>query len=215
MGVFVSQNNSRDSKQYIQEMRQVWDAAAAAFDDQPDHGLRNPRVRAAWTAQLQAWLPPCKSAVLDVGCGTGSLSQVMAELGHIVTGIDLSPAMLTRAAQKARGAGLSIDFREMNAAAPLFPPASFDVLICRHLLWALPDPAQVLQRWANLLAPSGRMILIEGYWHTGAGLHASQILTALPSSVEPFLVEALSGQPDLWGQSVTDERYAIIADLQK
>ena len=103
----------------------------------------------------------------------------------------------------------------MNAAAPLFPPTSFNVLICRHLLWALPDPAQVLQRWANLLKPSGRMILIEGYWHTGAGLHAPQILSALPSSVEPLSVEALSDQPDLWGQPVSDERYAIIVGLRR
>ena len=49
-----------------------------------------------------------------------------------------------------------------------------------HLLWALREPAQVLQRWVNLLVPGGRLILIEGYWHTGGGLHAEEVTEALP-----------------------------------
>ena len=206
---------SRDNNQPLETTRQYWDDAAAAFDDQPDHGLRDPQVLAAWTGLLRAWLPPRKSALLDAGCGTGSLSLVMAQLGHTVTGVDLSPAMIARAREKARAAGLSIDFRVMDAAAPEFSPGSFDVLVCRHLLWALPDPEQVLQRWADLLKPGGRLILVEGFWDTGAGLHAAHLVLAIPPSVVKISVQDLSGQVDLWGKTVTDERYAIIADLQK
>jgi len=65
--------------------------AAETFDDQPDHGLRDPRVLAAWTGLLNDWLPAGKSNVLDAGCGTGSLSLVLAGLGHQVSGIDISP----------------------------------------------------------------------------------------------------------------------------
>lgn len=195
------------------EVVSLWDAAADTFDDQPDHGLRDPRVLAAWTSLLGDWLPPGKSNVLDAGCGTGSLSLVLAGLGHQVCGIDLSPAMIARAQAKARAAGQQIDFQLMDAAAPYFPPASFDALVCRHLLWALPDPPRVLRRWADLLKPGGRMLIIEGFWSTGAGLHAPQLLAALPTAITLIAVQNLSDQADLWGRPVGDERYAVSAVL--
>ncbi|GAA2508411.1 hypothetical protein GCM10023100_61460 [Actinocorallia cavernae] len=48
-----------------------WDARAAGFDDEPDHGLRDPAVRAARAARLRSWLPGHLADVLDLGCGTG------------------------------------------------------------------------------------------------------------------------------------------------
>ena len=139
--------------QNLDEARRYWDQAAAAYDHEPDHGLRSPRVRDAWTLLLSSWLPDSGAAILDAGCGTGSLSVVMAGLGHHVTGIDLSPAMIALARAKALDRGLSIEFRVMDAAAPLFAPQSFDAILCRHLLWMFPQPAQVLERWVNLLKP--------------------------------------------------------------
>ena len=188
-----------------------WDAQAAAFDDEPDHGLRDPSVREAWREQLRQWLPPGRTAVLDAGCGTGSLSLLVAETGHLVTGIDWSVAMLARARAKAEAAGLSIDFRIGDAAAPHFPPRSFDVVLCRHVLWALPEPVRVLQRWAGLLSPGGRLVLIEGYWNTGGGLHAGELVRLIPPSFANFQSARLSDDPRLWGGPVTDERYVILA----
>ena len=71
-----------------------WDAAAPTFDDEPDHGLRDPGVRQAWADRLRSWLPARPGDVLDIGCGTGSLSLLASEQGHRVTGVDLSPAMV-------------------------------------------------------------------------------------------------------------------------
>ncbi len=194
-------------------MEHDWDAAAASFDDEPDHGLRDTQVREAWIRLLQAWLPPAPAAILDAGCGTGSLSVILAEQGYQVTGIDLSPVMLAQAAAKAIAHGCTITFQLMDAAAAQFPPRNFDVLLSRHLLWALPDRADVLLRWTELLKANGRLLLIEGYWHTGAGLHAGQIVELLPASLTRVFVQTLSNQPDLWGSEVADERYLICAKL--
>jgi 2-polyprenyl-3-methyl-5-hydroxy-6-metoxy-1,4-benzoquinol methylase len=193
--------------------RDQWDRAAATFDDEPDHGLREPRVRAAWTARLRGWLPAAPATILDLGCGTGSLSVVMAELGYTVSGLDLSPAMIARARAKASAAGRKIAFQVMDAAAPSLAPALFDGLVCRHLLWALPRPAEVLARWAALLRPGGRLVLVEGRWGTGAGLTPGEVLSALPPVLVPHPVENLSSEPALWGRTVSDERYAIVAAL--
>lgn len=205
--------------------RAEWDAAAPDFDAEPDHGLGDPQVRTAWADLLRTHLPEPPASVLDLGCGTGSLSLLLAELGHTVTGIDLSPAMIARAENKAESKAATTaalpqparavpprpTFLVMNAADPSFGPASFDVLLCRHLLWALPAPAEVLERWAALLRPHGRLILIEGYWHTGAGLRAGEIAALLPPALVGAGGQDLSANPSYWGRPVADERYVLVA----
>jgi len=208
----MNNHETENDSQRRQETQQYWDRFAQTFDDAPDHGLRDPLVREAWTQLLQGAFPRPNAAILDIGCGTGSLSIILAGLGHDVTGIDLSPAMIAAAEAKAAGHGLSIKFYVMDAAFPQLPPRQFDGLVCRHLLWALPEPQKVLHRWSELLKPEGRVVLIEGFWDTGGGLHASEITAVLPSSLAPISVQNLSANPNLWGRPVTDERYMIVAD---
>lgn len=178
----MKDNDHPDYVKQLDETRRYWDEESASFDQQPDHGLRDPKIRAAWTQLLESWLPLPPTRILDVGCGTGSLSVLLTDLGHQVTGIDLSLKMIALAQAKAAANGHQISFHVMDAAYPQLPPRFFDVLVCRHMLWALSDIPQVLQRWTGLLKPRGRLILIEGYWHTGGGLHAGDILKALPAT---------------------------------
>lgn len=174
-----------------------WDNEADTFDQEPDHGLLDADVRAAWQELLEKSLPPPPAVILDVGCGTGSLSVLLAEAGYAVAGIDFSPAMISQAKAKAQHAGQSISFQVMDAASPSLLPQNYDVILCRHLLWALPEPARVLQNWAALLGENGRFLLIEGFWHTGGGLHAQQIIDALPASFSRIVVDDLSDKPAL------------------
>lgn len=191
--------------------RRYWDDEAESFDQEPDHGLADPVVRRAWIDLLAKSLPRTKATVLDIGCGTGSLSLIAAELGHTVTAIDVSPAMIRRADAKARAAQQNATFKVMDAANPQLAVGGYDVVMCRHVLWALPEPSKVLMRWTRLLTPAGRFVLIEGHWHTNAGLHAEQVVDALPSSLTDVRVKNLSDDPKLWGGQVTDERYLVVA----
>lgn len=197
----------------LHKAREYWDGMAHSFDDEPDHGLRDPGVLSSWTKLLSAWLPNPLARLLDIGCGTGSLSVVLAGLGYQVSGIDLSPNMIDLAREKAARLGHHIEFEVMDAAFPQLQPHQFDGIVCRHLLWALPDPAGVLGRWAELMRPGGRLLLIEGFWETGGGLHAKQIIEMLPPSFLLISHQDLSDHPALWGKPVSDERFAIIADL--
>ena len=196
----------------LQTSRLYWNNLASSFDDEPDHGLHDPIVLKTWTEFLRTSLPYTNATLLDIGCGTGSLSVVLAELGHKVTGIDLSPAMISIAQNKATKLGLEIAFHVKDAAS--FQPLNeqFDAIVCRHLLWTLPEPRQVLQRWAACLKPKGRLILIEGYWDAGGGLHANEIIEILPSCLKDYSFQNLAGNANYWGKKVNDERYAIIAN---
>lgn len=135
----------------------------------------------------------------------------MAEAGHRVIGGDFSTQMLLHARAKAARHHQAIAFCQTDAAFPACGVAVFDVVICRHVLWALSDPVQVLRRWASLLRPNGRMVLIEGHWMTGAGLHAETLRAMLPSDMHLAQVCMLSGERALWGKPVADERYALVA----
>ena len=189
---------------------EFWDKFAAAFDNKPDHHLRDPITLQAWTKRLEAWLPIPRASVLDIGCGTGSLSVVVSRLGHDVTGVDFSPKMIARATAKALAATQQIEFQVMDAAHPVLNQ-KFDVILCKNLLWALPEPNLVLERWTNMLTPNGRLVMIEGVFHSGKGLPSADILEALPSGFTNVSVENLSDQPELWGAPVTDVHYAILA----
>jgi SAM-dependent methyltransferase len=198
-----------------------WDAAAAAFDDEADHGLRDPVVREAWDARMGGWLPQQPGDVLDLGCGTGSLSLLAAERGHRVTGVDLSPAMVALA--RAKLAGRDAVFLVGDAAAPPVGEQLFDVILVRHVLWALPDPGRALRHWRGLLRPSGtshavgsgggRLVLVEGVWGTTSpvGVPADRLTALLAPLVRDIRVERLSHDARLWGKEVDDERYAVVA----
>jgi SAM-dependent methyltransferase len=187
-----------------------WDAEAATYDDEPDHGLRDPAVRTAWAARLRAWLPEPPADVADLGCGTGSLSVLVAEAGHRVAGLDRSAPMVAAAEAKARAAGVDAAFRQGDAAAPPYPAASADVVLSRHVLWALPDPDEAVQRWVALLRPAGRLVLVEGHWSTGAGLTAEETRALVRRHRREAEVERLD-DPALWGRAVDDERYAVLS----
>ncbi|MFD3809254.1 class I SAM-dependent methyltransferase [Streptomyces sp. NPDC058619] len=206
-----------------------WDAAAVTFDDEPDHGLRADSTRAAWTRLLHT-LMPTTADVLDIGCGTGSMSLLLAEAGHRATGVDLAPRMVQQARTKFEAAGLDGRFLVGDAMMPPTGEQQFDVVLSRHLLWTLPDPEAALRDWVKRLRPGGRLVLVEGRWHqagqSGApyvdgaeslpwngGIGAEDLTEAVRPLVAAVRIEPLSSDPDLWGGPVDDERYALIADL--
>jgi SAM-dependent methyltransferase len=191
------------------DMRAIWDAGAGAFDDEPDHGLLDPTVRAAWRQVLLGVLPPSPARILDLGCGTGSLSVLCAEMGHAVTGIDLSPRMIEKAEAKARRHAVEVELRVGDAASPRVSDA-FDVVLTRHLLWVLPEPGAAVARWSDLLTGDGRLVLIEGRWHTGAGLAADEVLALVSPHTSQARVQVLDDAA-LWGAPVADERYLVLA----
>lgn len=206
-------------------VREFWDAQTSRYDEDPDHGLRDAAAREAWRAHLTAWLPAPPGTVLDLGCGTGSLSLLALEAGHRVVGLDLSPAMVAEARRKCAGHDGTFDVGD--AADPGLEPGSVDALLARHLLWTLPDPQAALARWVRLVRPGGRLVLVEGrWWPAGAvtpyaqgtgtmpwagGVRAEQLVEALDPLVERLEVVCLSGESALWGREVDDERYAVVA----
>ena len=143
-------------------IRAWWDADADVYDDAAGHALSDPVEAAAWRRVLEGTLPPAPARVLDAGTGTGSLALAAAELGHDVTGVDLSEGMLDRARAKATERGVDIVLVHGPAEDP--PTGPFDAVIERHVLWTIPDPVAALISWRAVTVPGGRLVLLEGSW---------------------------------------------------
>ena len=193
-----------------------WDAQADSFDEEADHGLSDPEVREAWRDLLLGVLPAAPARVADLGCGTGTLGLLLAEEGYTVDGIDFSPAMVERARAKAAetsgtgGAGDRCSFVVSDAASPRLERFAYDVVLCRHVLWAMPDPAVALARWLRLLTPGGRLVLVEGRWSNGAGLSAEQTVRLVEDTGRTAAVTRLD-DPAYWGRSIDDDRYVVVS----
>ena len=148
-------------------IRDSWDRGAPSYDDQYGHGIKSTEERTAWKLLLRRLLPPeTPLRVLDVGTGTGALAILLAEIGHTVTGIDISKNMLRVAQAKATHLGLTVDFCVADADVLPFPDACFDAVISRHVLWTLFEPERSVREWARVTRPGGRIIAIDGVWQS-------------------------------------------------
>jgi SAM-dependent methyltransferase len=102
---------------------------------------------------------------LDVGCGVGRWSRLLASRGASVTGVDLSPTMIAEAERRAAASGLTDRCRfVVQDSAALEVAGSFDLILCVTMLQHMLDAGALrcaLQRMAGHLAPHGRLVILE------------------------------------------------------
>ena len=99
------------------------------------------------------------------GTGTGFFAVLLAQAGHRVEGVDLTPAMLEEARALAAQRGLDITFREMDAQALDYEDGCFDAVISRNLTWTLPDPERAYGQWFRVLKPGGVLLNFDANWY--------------------------------------------------
>ena len=135
--------------------RRVWDAMAPRYD-------RDMRlVEKTWFAGGRQWI--CSRArgdALEVAFGTGRNLQYYPA-GVTLTGVELSPAMLEIARQRADELGRAVELYEADAQALPFDDESFDSVVCTLSLCAIPDHATALNEMARVLRPGGRLLLLD------------------------------------------------------
>jgi SAM-dependent methyltransferase len=110
-------------------------------------------------------LPP-KARILDVGCGTGEITSRVAELfpGAELLGIDLDEHHLERARARSARYGPRVRFQVGDALQLPLGDAQFDLVICRHLLQAVPSPRRVVEEMRRVARPgAGLHLIAEDY----------------------------------------------------
>lgn len=136
-----------------------------------------------WQEELQSHLPEGSGLrILDIGTGTGFFAILMARLGHRVTGIDLTPAMLIEAHALAEALNLDVDFLEMNAQTLDFQDESFDVILSRNLTWTLPEPVKAYQEWYRVLKKGGILMNYDADYTANVRSASTQNCAVAPDS---------------------------------
>ena len=104
-------------------------------------------------------------AVLDLGCGTGTLLQALVarQPDARLTGIDPDPRVLAIARRRLQGSAGPVQLVEGYAQDLPFPAAAFDLVVSTLIFHHLPDPVKVaaLGEVRRVLAPHGRFLLVD------------------------------------------------------
>lgn len=164
------EGSDEDSARRLQELREVLDdpafeqaEATPEFDPKEGYALwsdsydepGNPIIalEEAVVHGLISSIPPGRA--LDAACGTGRHAAYLAELGHQVVGVDLTPEMLARARERVPEAEFQVgDLRELPAK-----DASFELIVCGLALSHLPVLNDPIRELARVLAPGGRLVI--------------------------------------------------------
>ena len=105
---------------------------------------------------------------VDLACGTGAMAELAARRGADVTGIDLAPALIETAQERAREQGLDIDYRVGDCENLDVPDASFDALSSTFGIMFAPDHEAVARELGRVTAPGGKIALAN--WTPTGGL---------------------------------------------
>jgi ubiquinone/menaquinone biosynthesis C-methylase UbiE len=101
-----------------------------------------------------------RGAVLEVAVGTGrNLPFYPPEA--VLTGVDVSPAMLKRAQRRAEGLGRLVSLQAADAQHLPHPDATFDTVVATLALCSIPDDRAAVAEMARVLRPGGRLLLLE------------------------------------------------------
>jgi SAM-dependent methyltransferase len=119
----------------------------------------------AWQNYLREKLPADTRKVLDLGCGPGFFSIILAKMGYEVTAVDCSEGMLAQARQLVKRAGLEITLQQKDINHPEFPDDSFDAIVSRNVTWTLSNPWQVYAECQRMLRTCGRLLLFDANWN--------------------------------------------------
>ena len=117
-----------------------------------------------------------KLRILDVGCGTGFFSILLAKMGHEVTGIDLTPEMIEKGRILAEEEHADCKLLIMDAEQLDFEDESFDFIISRNLTWTLPHVETAYREWLRVLKKGGILLNFDADY----GMEDTEDVSGLP-----------------------------------
>lgn len=121
-----------------------------------------------------------RGEVLEVAVGTG-LNLSLYPPGTHLTGVDLSPEMLSLARYRSAGIGRSIELKEADVAALPFDDETFDTVVSTLAMCAVPDEEAGILEMRRVLRPGGRLLLLDhigsNWWPIRAGQRLMELYT--------------------------------------
>lgn len=157
------------------EISAYWDERAETYSNGVRGELSDSR-KAAWQRELAGLVAGAFEVAyregripraLDLGCGPGFFSTLLAEGGWQVDAVDVSADMLARARANVAEAALDsrVFFHQGDIARLPFPDASFDVAVSRNVTWLMREPRAAYAEWLRVLRPGGKLLVFDANWY--------------------------------------------------
>jgi ubiquinone/menaquinone biosynthesis C-methylase UbiE len=188
-----------------EEIRDYWSKRSETFDLAFGHHIPEGPEFDAWAAAIRAHIGPEPRRVLELACGTGEVTKLLLALGHEVTALDFSEAMLAVARGKHAGRE-RLRFLLADAENPMEADEAYDAIVCRHLVWTLVEPERAFAEWYRLLKPGGRLLVFDGDWSkpTAIGRIASAAVR---------IIDGLTGADPHYDSAMGDRHAQIMTQL--
>ena len=147
------------------EEREHWAEAAQTYDAEHRRGGGE-----ALENELRSWLTrqlTDADEVLELGCGTGIFSAMIAGRVKHLTATDFSPEMLEQARRRLGGYD-NVEIRSEDACQTSFADDSFNAVLAVNLLHHARAPGTVVRECRRVLAPGGRVLVVDCAGHGSA-----------------------------------------------
>lgn len=152
-------------RERLEEIRKYWNTRAEGYAMSSREELDG-ESRKYWEEELCRLLDGKNyQKVLDIGCGPGFFSVLLAQMGYEVTAVDYTENMLEEAKKNAKSYGVSIDFKKMDAQNLAFADETFDLVISRNVLWNLECPCKAYEEWLRVLKKGGSILNCDGNFY--------------------------------------------------
>ena len=164
----------------------VWGAAPFEVVAETIADVHQAVVDAVGDAEGKRWL--------DVACGTGGVTELAVRAGADVTGIDLAPALIETARERAAQQGLEIDYRVGDAESLDVEDSGFDIVTSTFGVMFAPDQPRAAAELARVTRPGGKLGLST--WMPEGGVGA---MFEMMAPFQPPLPDG-AGAPLDWGR---------------
>lgn len=144
---------------------------------------------------------PTGAEILDVGCGSGRFSVNAALKGFRLTGLDITPAAVNAARERALRESVPAEFQVADMSEIPFPSASFDFVFCPRFsinaLATFERRRQAVHEMVRVVRPGGRVFVESfNYWYLGKGpVRLIRLILRDAARASTMLVSRLRGVP--------------------
>ena len=167
-----------------QTVAEHWNRRSRMYNSSVQRDYADSRAFREWKSVYTEAIGPGTGRLMDCGCGPGTVTMYISDLGYRITDYDQSPEMLRTAKANAETLGIDAEFVEGDAEEMPFEDGTFDIIVSQNMLWTVPHPEKVFSEWYRVLKDGGRIVYIDGDWFndpkkTRFRMRISHLMTSL------------------------------------
>lgn len=183
-----------DLAKYPDEVSSMFDRVSSKYDLTND--VLSGGLAPSWRVRTRKALAPKPGMqILDVACGTGTVTRLLADHGATVTGIDFSPGMIGEGIRR-HGDHPRITFQQGDATELPFDDNTFDATTVSFGIRNVQEPQRALAEMLRVTKPGGRIVVCEFSTPTTAALRWAYDMYM--NVVMPTVVKLVSSDPDAY-----------------